>query len=169
MNIVIMGAGAIGSLFGAFLSKKNDVVLIGRSSHVNAINKNGLTIKGKTQFNVKIRAVDSADKIPFSPDLIIITVKSYDTETAIKEIKEEVGLEKNDVNLVKQYGPVKFSDIYEGESYDWEIYVFVFIIKKNSKINIDWEHIEKKWILPSEIGEYNTVPFLKEIVYKILL
>ena len=90
-------------------------------------------------------------------------------QTAIKEIKEEVGLEKNDVNLVKQYGPVEFTDVYEGKSYDWQIYVFVFIIKKNSKINIDWEHIEKRWILPSEIGEYNTVPFLKEIVTKILL
>lgn len=91
MNIVVMGAGAIGSLFGAFLSKKNDVVLVGRSSHVNAINKKGLKIKGKTQLNVKIRAVDSVDKIPFSPDLIIITVKSYNTETAIKEIKSNIG------------------------------------------------------------------------------
>ncbi len=90
-------------------------------------------------------------------------------DTAIKEIKEEVGLRKNDINLVKQYGPVEFTDFYEGDYYDWKIYVFVFIIKKNSKINIDWEHIEKKWISPSEIGEYNTVPFLKDIVYKVLL
>ncbi len=93
--------------------------------------------------------------------------KPYDT--ALKEIKEEVGLEKKDVNLVKRYGPVNFTDFYEGKSYDWQIYVFVFIIKKNSKINIDWEHIEKRWILPSEIGEYNTVPLLKDIVQKILI
>jgi len=91
MNIVVMGAGAIGSLFGAFLSKKNDVVLIGRSSHVNAIDQKGLTIKGKTQLNVKIRAVDSVDKISFLPDLLIITVKSYDTESAIKEVKSSIG------------------------------------------------------------------------------
>jgi 2-dehydropantoate 2-reductase len=91
MNIVILGAGAIGSLFGAFLSKKNDVLLIGRSSHVNAINQNGLTIEGKTQLNVKIRAVDSVNKISFSPDLLIITVKSYDTESAIKEVKSNIG------------------------------------------------------------------------------
>jgi len=88
--------------------------------------------------------------------------------TALKEIREEVGLEKRDVNLIKQYGPVEFRDFYKGNSYDWQIYVFVFIIKKNSKINIDWEHIEKRWILPSEIGEYNTVPFLRDIVTKIL-
>lgn len=91
MNIVVMGAGAIGSLFGAYLSKKNAVALVGRSSHVNAINQNGLTIEGKTQLNVKIHAVDSVDKIPFSPDLLIITVKSYDTESAIKEVKLNIG------------------------------------------------------------------------------
>lgn len=91
MNIVIMGAGAIGSLFGAFLSKKNDVVLVGRSSHVNALNKKGLTIEGKTQLIVKIPAIDSVSKISFSPDVIIITVKSYDTEAAIKEIQSNIG------------------------------------------------------------------------------
>ena len=42
MNIVIMGAGAIGSLFGAKLSRNNNVILIGRKSHVNVINKYGL-------------------------------------------------------------------------------------------------------------------------------
>jgi len=40
MNIVILGAGSIGSLFGALLSKRNNVLLIGRTAHVNAIKKN---------------------------------------------------------------------------------------------------------------------------------
>jgi 2-dehydropantoate 2-reductase len=88
MNIVILGAGAIGSLFGALLSKKNDVVLIGRTSHVNAIRKNGLTIDGKTQLNVKISAEDSVDAIPFSVDLLVVTVKSYDTESVINQAKQ---------------------------------------------------------------------------------
>ena len=63
MNIVILGAGAIGSLFGAHLYQKNDVTLVGRKSHVDAINQKGLRIDGKTQLNVKIHAVDSVDKI----------------------------------------------------------------------------------------------------------
>jgi len=88
MNIVILGAGAIGSLFGALLSKKNNVLLIGRTSHVNAIRKNGLTIDGKTQLNVKISAEDSVDAVPFSVDLLIVTVKSYDTESAIDQAKQ---------------------------------------------------------------------------------
>ncbi|MCK5458730.1 MAG: 2-dehydropantoate 2-reductase [Thermoplasmatales archaeon] len=88
MNIVVLGAGAIGSLFGALLSKKNNVILIGRTSHVNAIRKNGLSIGGKTQLNVKISAKDSINSIPFSVDLLIVTVKSYDTKSAIDQAKQ---------------------------------------------------------------------------------
>jgi 2-dehydropantoate 2-reductase len=88
MNIVIYGAGAIGSLFGAMLSNHNDVFLIGRKSHVESINKNGLVIKDKTKLKVKINAETKIEKIPFSPDLLILTVKSYDTESAIIQAKK---------------------------------------------------------------------------------
>jgi len=85
MNIVIMGAGAIGSLFGGLLSKKNNVMLIGRTSHVNAIRKNGLNIEDKTQLNVRIPAEGSINKVTLSPDLLILTVKSFDTRSAINQ------------------------------------------------------------------------------------
>jgi len=39
MNIIIFGAGAIGSLFGGILAKNNNVVLIGRKNHVEQIRK----------------------------------------------------------------------------------------------------------------------------------
>ena len=85
MNIVVMGAGAIGSLFGGLLSKKNNVILIGRSPHVNAIRKNGLNIEDKTTLNVKIPAQDTINKVMLSPDLLILTVKSFDTRFAINQ------------------------------------------------------------------------------------
>ncbi|UCD13607.1 MAG: 2-dehydropantoate 2-reductase [Thermoplasmatales archaeon] len=88
MNIVILGAGAIGSLFGALLLKKNNVTLIGRTPHINAIRKNGLTIKGKTQLNVKIPGEDLIDKVEVPPDLLILTVKSFDTMSAIHQAKQ---------------------------------------------------------------------------------
>jgi 8-oxo-dGTP pyrophosphatase MutT (NUDIX family) len=88
-------------------------------------------------------------------------------ETAIKEIKEEVGLEKDDVKLIRRIDPVKFSDFYEGEKYDWKIFPFLFFVDKKDKIRIDWEHSDLKWIIPSEIINYDTVPHLKEIVLKI--
>ena len=61
MNIVILGAGAIGSLFGGLLSKKNNVLLIGRTPHVNAVKEKGLTVQGKTDLTVKPLAVDSVE------------------------------------------------------------------------------------------------------------
>jgi len=90
MNIVIFGAGAIGSLFGALLSKRNNVLLIGRKPHVTSIKKNGLRIQGKTRLNVKIEAESSVNNVPFTPDLLILTVKSYDTETAVSQVKNIV-------------------------------------------------------------------------------
>jgi 2-dehydropantoate 2-reductase len=87
MNIVIVGAGAIGSLFGALLAKKNTVVLVGRTPHITTIQHNGLNITGKTHLHVKLSAVDSIKDVSISANLIILTVKSYDTETAIKHIE----------------------------------------------------------------------------------
>jgi len=89
-------------------------------------------------------------------------------ETAIKEIKEEVGLKKEDVTLIKKLDPILFTDIYENKKYDWKIFVFLFKIRKKSKIKIDWEHSEYLWIPPSEIVKYNTVPHLKDVVMKLI-
>jgi 2-dehydropantoate 2-reductase len=86
MNIVIVGAGTIGSLFGALLAKKNTVVLVGRAPHITAIQHNGLNITGKTHLHAKLPAVESIKDVAISANLVILTVKSYDTDTAIKEI-----------------------------------------------------------------------------------
>jgi len=102
MNIIIFGAGAIGSLFGGILAKNNNVVLIGRKNHVEQIRKKGLRIKGKTNLNVKVLAFEKVEDILFSPDLIIISVKSYDAENAVNEIKKIIS--KNTFVLSLQNG-----------------------------------------------------------------
>ncbi|KYK28389.1 hypothetical protein AYK20_01405 [Thermoplasmatales archaeon SG8-52-1] len=84
--------------------------------------------------------------------------------TAIKEIREEVGIKEKDVKLIKKLDPIAFTDIYSGIKYEWEIYPFLFKINNKQKINIDWEHTDYRWILPSEIINFNTVPLLKAIV-----
>jgi 2-dehydropantoate 2-reductase len=121
MNIVVFGAGAIGSLFGGLLSKENNVVLIGRKTHVEAIQKNGLKIIGKTNATIKVPAEYNIRKIPFSPDLILLTVKSFDSEAAIKESRPLItahtlvlsfqnGL--GNIDLLKNY--VKHTNILAG-------------------------------------------------------
>ena len=89
-------------------------------------------------------------------------------ETAIKEIREEVGFEREDLRILMKGDPVRFTDFIKGVKYDWIIFPFVFNIKRKAKVRIDWEHSEFRWIFPSEIIQYNTVPFLKEIVSNLL-
>ena len=90
-------------------------------------------------------------------------------DTALKEIREEASLEKEDVSLVKQLEVVRFTDFYEGVRYDWEVFPFLFRTGKKSKIHIDWEHTDYRWITPTEIGKVDTVPPFKDIVFRVLL
>lgn len=85
MNIVVIGAGAIGSLVGGFLSQNNSVVLVGRSYQKESIQKNGLSITGKTHRTFHLAVVDSVGDVDGFPDLVILAVKSYDTDKALQD------------------------------------------------------------------------------------
>ena len=87
MNIVVLGAGAIGSLFGGLLSKENTVILVGRLAQKEVIEKKGLKLTGKTSRLVRLPIVDSIHDVTISIDLLLVTVKSYDTMHALKEAK----------------------------------------------------------------------------------
>ncbi len=84
MRILIFGAGAIGSLFGGFLSQKYDVTLIGRKKHMNKIKRDGLRITGKTK---GIFYPKTETKILEKYDLIILTTKAYDTKKSMEILK----------------------------------------------------------------------------------
>jgi 8-oxo-dGTP pyrophosphatase MutT (NUDIX family) len=89
-------------------------------------------------------------------------------DTAFKEIREETGLTDSDVELIKTIDPIEFTDFYEEEKYDWKVYPFLFRVRKESKIQIDWENISYRWIKPSDIDKFESVPLLREVVLKLL-
>jgi 8-oxo-dGTP pyrophosphatase MutT (NUDIX family) len=97
-----------------------------------------------------------------------IEEKEEPLETALKEIEEEVGLKGGDVELVKEGKTISFID--EIDAHEWIVHPFLFNLKKVKKgeIKINWEHIEYKWVHPSEIYKYETVPKLKEAMKGIL-
>ena len=87
-----MGAGAVGSYIGAFLSRDgHDVTLIDMwGSHVDAMNENGLRVSGtQGDFTVPVKAVHmtASQEIKEPFDTAFLTVKSYDTEWATHFIK----------------------------------------------------------------------------------
>ena len=86
MKIAVVGAGAIGSVVGGLLSRAGgEVTLIGRRSHIEAIDKNGLIIEGVPgTIHVKVK---TAEHLDFKPDLVFLTVKTQDVEEAVREIR----------------------------------------------------------------------------------
>lgn len=88
MNIIIYGAGALGSFVGGMLSTKNIVTMVGRTTHVHAVIKNGLHISEKTEKVVYPAAVTTITDVAdlARTDLVILTVKAFDTPAAAADI-----------------------------------------------------------------------------------
>lgn len=99
MKITFIGAGSIGSLFGGLLKKSGvDVLLIGRKDHVKSIMKNGLSISGLEEFNVRVNASSNLLDAKGS-DVIVITTKAYDTKNVLEEILPILDEEVNVMSL----------------------------------------------------------------------
>ena len=85
-----MGAGAVGGTFGALLAKvkTNTVFFIARGKHLEAIKRNGLSVQSrKENFTIKVNVSDNPNDFESKPDLILLTVKSFDTDSAIEQLK----------------------------------------------------------------------------------
>ena len=81
-------------------------------------------------------------------------------EQAWTEIKEEAGLDVDDVELVCEGRSLEVIDAELGRK--WIVHPFRFRVLRPEKIKIDWEHTEAKWIAPEDIGRHETVPKLLE-------
>lgn len=85
MKIIVIGAGAMGCLYGAYLSKHNDVTMLDvYEPQVESINQNGITVleeDGTEQHFSNIRAMKSGTCKEVA-DLVIVFVKSTHTESS---------------------------------------------------------------------------------------
>jgi 2-dehydropantoate 2-reductase len=88
-QILVVGAGAIGGLYAAYLAKAADVVVLDtNAAHVEAMRRDGLTLSGCTASVTRLTAfarVSEMGKRRF--DAAIILVKSQATENAFRSIE----------------------------------------------------------------------------------
>jgi 2-dehydropantoate 2-reductase len=93
MRIAVMGAGGVGGYFGARLAAGGEEVhFIARGSHLEAMQKNGLQVNSANG-DVLIKPV-KATKDPASVgpvDVVMIAVKLWSTEDALRDAKPMVG------------------------------------------------------------------------------
>jgi len=81
-HILVAGAGALGTVFGAFLSAAgHDVTLLGRAAHMDAITASGLEVEGLFGARRVPRLAVATRLEELTPpfDLVLLTVKSFDT------------------------------------------------------------------------------------------
>lgn len=96
MKIVIIGPGAIGCLFNAFLgkasSKNNEIWLLDKDEvRAAKLSEKGINIEGISGNWQVCAKVTAEPKEIGEANLVIICVKSYDTKTAISEAKFLIG------------------------------------------------------------------------------
>jgi 2-dehydropantoate 2-reductase len=82
-KVAVMGAGAVGSFYGAMLARAGHAVtLIGRPAHVQAIQRDGLLLEmGAQRHTVRLHAGSDVAALA-GADLVLCCVKSGDTEAA---------------------------------------------------------------------------------------
>ena len=88
LTFAVMGAGAVGCYFGALLARAGHrVTLIGRQAHVQAIEAHGLRLQSATlDEHVRLSASTEAKAVA-GADVVLLCVKSTDTETAARQIQ----------------------------------------------------------------------------------
>lgn len=90
MKVLVVGAGAVGSYYGGRLALAgHDVTLVGRKRHVEAIQTRGLTLNSKITGKHTVGVVASESVFPSKPpDLVLLCVKSYDTESVARSLRD---------------------------------------------------------------------------------
>jgi 2-dehydropantoate 2-reductase len=103
MRIGILGPGAIGLLFGGKFSKTNDVIFIDyKKERVEKIKKYGIVIEEENEkISIPIDITEDVKEMK-KVDIIMICVKSYSTEDAIKRIRNVI--DDNTIILTLQNG-----------------------------------------------------------------
>ena len=84
MRVVVLGAGAVGSLLGAKLARAgHEVLLVGRPDHVGAIRARGLEVRGLTRGRFHLPAA-----VRLAPateaEAVLLTVKAVDVGRAAR-------------------------------------------------------------------------------------
>ncbi len=126
----------------SFLESANEILILLRSEHVSTYQGTWAGVSGHVDDD-----------------------KTAD-EQALVEIEEETSLSREDVELIRKGEPLVFDD--EKLGVRKIVHPYLFHVKDRSKINIDWEHKEIRWIKPGDIDNYETMPKLKETLARVL-
>ena len=114
MKIAIIGPGALGTLLAANLARaKNEVWLLDNDAkRAKGLSTDGIRLEGLSgNYRTKINATADPKEIE-KPDAIFVCVKSYDTENALKNIKNLLSEKTYVVSLQDGLGNLQMINEY---------------------------------------------------------
>lgn len=89
MTYLVMGAGALGSVFGGLLGEKgHQVTFVGLDDHVRAMQSRGLAIRGIWGDHAlpEVSAFYGTEDLRGTFDVVLLSVKSYHTPRVVRQI-----------------------------------------------------------------------------------
>ena len=87
MNFVIIGAGALGSIYAAYLTRAgHEVSLIARGQRAESLAQHGISVEGKASFSARCNVVTQPETLR-QADVVITAIKTYDTEQALAPLR----------------------------------------------------------------------------------
>ena len=131
------------SIVTSFITNDQKILLLKRSNKVKSMKCLWAGISG---------IIEESDETPLSRAKI--------------EIFEEVGIKEEELKLLKAVQQLSIVSA-QYKNHEWNIFPFLFSTK-NMEIKLNWENSEFKWIKPTEIINYKTVPDLDKILSNLL-
>jgi 2-dehydropantoate 2-reductase len=87
MHFVIVGAGALGSIYAAYLAKAgHKVSLVARGARAAALEKHGIEVVGQGAFTTRCEIVTKPETLK-QADLLLLAIKTYDMEQALSSLR----------------------------------------------------------------------------------
>ena len=123
------------------------------------------------KFKEKILILKRSDKIGTYKNKWNVVAGYLDELRPVKdkvldEIKEELGINKNNISDIHFGIPYKFIDNEINRI--WIIHPVLVKLKNKPSIRLNWEHNQYKWIKPEELESFDIVPKLNESLRRIL-
>src|SRR5215470_13911366 len=113
MKVVVVGAGALGSIVGAHLARAGeDVVFVARGERAAILRQRGIVLGGLADFSVPVAVATDPREVE-TADVLLVAVKTYDTEPALAGLQHlrvrsalslQNGVLKNE-QLASVFGP----------------------------------------------------------------
>jgi 2-dehydropantoate 2-reductase len=150
-RVCVVGAGVIGSLYAAHLSRVADVwVLTRRPEHAYALETEGLEVSGRAEFTGRVHATTDPAELP-EFDVAIVATKATGLDEAVRSLEGRFG----DAMVVTVQNGLGAEQIVRKHG-DWPLVSGVTFM---SGTRHDDTHVE--YILDTEtwLGPYNGIPY----------